>query len=812
MAIDDVTSPSSPPLSLFTFPGHCHAAHDFLLSLSLTCTPSARPPLFYPALLHPQPRVDVGEAVHFLRSIQLTSPHVEEPSYHLTALRRFYSQRTGQQPPREEGEKPPLSPQPPATATDEPPLRRSSPPPRSRPPSSGADEEVRLPLPSAFAPTALLSASSLPSSAFSDSPSPSSSPLPALPVASSSLPPSPLTFSSSQAPSPVRSAHAASPTASGWFIRALSAPNPALREEAALPSSSTSSASTSTASVALPASRRARHSMTLPPHFVLPGQSPHGAEASLPLSGSPSPTDGLPASLRRARTFAAGLTLSSSPAAMMAATASTQPSATASHLPTTSTVGGLSTSATSPPTMAAGGDEAAALTEALSSLSPSGGSGPPPSQVDGSAAAGLRSFLPLPSGFVSTPASLLPLPLSPHFVVAPAVAELSEQWEKDLVRLPPRTATWTATGDGWTDSSLPLLSCPQLLRGLVRGRLWFGSSKVRRGLSSVSSSHSAQRSRAEPLAGAYHCAAVRRSQGSIPLLSSVLPYVKQSTEEKVSAALCPSAFTRQSGTAVLSTGASPLPLCCPLQAAAAPSSVPFSSPAGSSRHLSSAPSSSSSSSSLLTPSVRSPDLSAALKPSRHGTSYSHLLPSSPSLPPPPSTAAAASTSATSGDSLAPIDGSSEPIALDDPNIQSGRHRVVLALPGLRSSIISFVRGKELKRELNEQFRLQHPWLQPSMSLSKLRRCKLLLLACGVEADLELSTVALAHVYLERLCWKNLVDKKNRKLLSAVCLTLAYKYNEGAQQQQRRRQYNQLFTAVERLLDVRRTDVLKHELC
>ena len=212
--------------------------------------------------------------------------------------------------------------------------------------------------------------------------------------------------------------------------------------------------------------------------------------------------------------------------------------------------------------------------------------------------------------------------------------------------------------------------------------------------------------------------------------------------------------------------------------------------------------------------MRPPDLSAALKPSRHGTSYSHLLPSSPSLPfPSTSTSAAASSlSLTSGDGLAPIDGLSEPIALDDPNIVSGRHRVVLALPGLRSSIISFVRGKELKRELNEQFRLKHSWLNPSMSLSKLRRCKLLLLGCGLEVDLELSTVALAYVYLERLCWRNLVEKKNRKLLAAVCLTLAYKYNEGAQQTQRKKQFTALLAAAERLLDVRRTDVLKHELC
>ena len=144
-----------------------------------------------------------------------------------------------------------------------------------------------------------------------------------------------------------------------------------------------------------------------------------------------------------------------------------------------------------------------------------------------------------------------------------------------------------------------------------------------------------------------------------------------------------------------------------------------------------------------------------------------------------------------------------PLALDDPTVHGHRHRVVLAMAGLRSSVISFVRGKQLKRELNEQFRLSHDWLHPSMSLSKLRRCKLLLLAAGRDADLELSTVALAHAYLERLCWRNVVEKKNRKLLSAVCLTLAYKYNEGAMLAQRKAQLHTLFT-VRQTPDTRST--------
>lgn len=94
-----------------------------------------------------------------------------------------------------------------------------------------------------------------------------------------------------------------------------------------------------------------------------------------------------------------------------------------------------------------------------------------------------------------------------------------------------------------------------------------------------------------------------------------------------------------------------------------------------------------------------PDLAAALKPSRHGASYAHLL--------------AEARQHQQQHSQAQYDGEDrerqeaaeeEWQQLDDPNIQSGRHRVVLPLPGLMSSVISFVRGKELKQQLNAQFR------------------------------------------------------------------------------------------------------------
>lgn len=47
----------------------------------------------------------------------------------------------------------------------------------------------------------------------------------------------------------------------------------------------------------------------------------------------------------------------------------------------------------------------------------------------------------------------------------------------------------------------------------------------------------------------------------------------------------------------------------------------------------------------------------------------------------------------------------------------------------------------------------------------------------LSADCEVSTVALACVYFERLCLDCRVDKRNRRLSMAACLLLAYKFNE-----------------------------------
>jgi hypothetical protein len=52
-----------------------------------------------------------------------------------------------------------------------------------------------------------------------------------------------------------------------------------------------------------------------------------------------------------------------------------------------------------------------------------------------------------------------------------------------------------------------------------------------------------------------------------------------------------------------------------------------------------------------------------------------------------------------------------------------------------------------------------------------------ILTCMLQ-DLELSTAAVAHVYLEKLILDNLTRKDSRKISAAVCLLLAIKFNEA----------------------------------
>lgn len=167
--------------------------------------------------------------------------------------------------------------------------------------------------------------------------------------------------------------------------------------------------------------------------------------------------------------------------------------------------------------------------------------------------------------------------------------------------------------------------------------------------------------------------------------------------------------------------------------------------------------------------------------------------------------------------LLAVEDNYDPNFLDDSNLKSGKARVVMHLPGFMETVISFVNTKDLKRELNEKFRMNHAWINPTLTLSKIRRLRLKLADIVVEQQMEISTGALACVYLERLIYKGVVDRDNRKLIMSVCFVLAFKFNveggsrsEGSEGPTRLPGLCELFTSLESHLGVRKKEILHNE--
>ncbi|KAG1450082.1 hypothetical protein G6F56_008454 [Rhizopus delemar] len=121
------------------------------------------------------------------------------------------------------------------------------------------------------------------------------------------------------------------------------------------------------------------------------------------------------------------------------------------------------------------------------------------------------------------------------------------------------------------------------------------------------------------------------------------------------------------------------------------------------------------------------------------------------------------------------------------------------------TMVNGMRPSEMKREMNEQFKLNHPELRSEITLSKIRAIKLHLLEIGKQLDLEISSVSHAYVYFEKLVVKNVVTKKNRKLIAACCLFLASKVNEA-----KGTWFQPLLEAMDDELDVDSKEIHEHE--
>lgn len=116
-----------------------------------------------------------------------------------------------------------------------------------------------------------------------------------------------------------------------------------------------------------------------------------------------------------------------------------------------------------------------------------------------------------------------------------------------------------------------------------------------------------------------------------------------------------------------------------------------------------------------------------------------------------------------------------PHLLDNPELVCGKHRTVLNFSSFTTSLLSYVRPSDLKRDLNQQFRERFPQVQ--LTLSKLRSLKAAALRVSRKASLDPWSVAQAYVYFEKLALKGFVNKLNRRHCCAVALVLSAKLND-----------------------------------
>ena len=63
---------------------------------------------------------------------------------------------------------------------------------------------------------------------------------------------------------------------------------------------------------------------------------------------------------------------------------------------------------------------------------------------------------------------------------------------------------------------------------------------------------------------------------------------------------------------------------------------------------------------------------------------------------------------------------------------------------IKASLIPYSRPSELKRELNQKFRQKHPELDPSLTLSQIRRMKELMVEVAM-AEVSLRVVLIARI-------------------------------------------------------------------
>eukprot|EP01061_Rhynchopus_euleeides_P001390 TRINITY_DN1097_c0_g1_i2.p1 TRINITY_DN1097_c0_g1~~TRINITY_DN1097_c0_g1_i2.p1 ORF type:complete len:644 (+),score=249.03 TRINITY_DN1097_c0_g1_i2:285-1934(+) len=175
--------------------------------------------------------------------------------------------------------------------------------------------------------------------------------------------------------------------------------------------------------------------------------------------------------------------------------------------------------------------------------------------------------------------------------------------------------------------------------------------------------------------------------------------------------------------------------------------------------------------------------------------------------------ATVSAAGTTGTSETPVHEEYDPNLLDDPEIKSEKKRKVLVIPSLRVTVIPYSKPKDLKKDLNQQFLLTHPWIEETgLSLTGIRKAKNIMINLALKDDpaMEAATVAYAVVYFEWLILNQYkhVTKKNRKLVASICCVLAFKFWESDTGSTR--ELSMLLNDLEERFDVPKQKILESE--
>ena len=91
--------------------------------------------------------------------------------------------------------------------------------------------------------------------------------------------------------------------------------------------------------------------------------------------------------------------------------------------------------------------------------------------------------------------------------------------------------------------------------------------------------------------------------------------------------------------------------------------------------------------------------------------------------------------------------------VDDPDFQTGRNKVVLTLPCLKASIIQHSKASDVSKAQNEYLKERLPGLDEDLTLHEIRDLKSKMIEIAKLQDMELSSLACAMVFFEKLLVK-----------------------------------------------------------